>query len=185
LQHGMVYEAEPPYTVLQTHAVSRDEMQRFTRLARYWDLVANSGRFARTLPVLMQGTSPFWAFMAFSDWLWQTTGQTSGLTPEALVDALFDYLTPTLATACAALPPEGANSPWGGPAGNLIRECGHDVEQVRQTLLADYLASGARARPACLREVLPAQAAPLPRQKRALSERQDRHAPAHPTKITA
>jgi hypothetical protein len=174
-EHGMVYESEPPYTVLQTHAVTRADMQRFTRLARHWDLVANSGRFARTLAVLMQGSStslaapsgeaspfsspsPFWAFMAFSDWLWHTTGQTSGLTPEALVDALFDYLS---------------------------RERGHDVEQVRQTLLADYLASGARARPACLREVLPAQTAPMPRHKRALAERQDRHAPAHPTKITA
>jgi hypothetical protein len=94
--------------------------------------------------------------MAFSDWLWHTTGQTSGLTPEALVDALFDYLS---------------------------RERGHDVEQVRQTLLADYLASGARARPACLREVLPAQTAPMPRHKRALSERQDRHTPHHPTSV--
>jgi general secretion pathway protein H len=26
------------------------------------------------------------------------------------------YITPTLATACAALPPEGALAPWGGPA---------------------------------------------------------------------
>ncbi len=172
-EHGMVYEPEPPYTVLQTHAVTRSEMQRFTRLARYWDLVANSGRFARTLAVLMQGSStllaaplgqtspsslpsPFWSFMAFSDWLWQTTGQTSGLTPEALVDALFDYLS---------------------------RECGHDVEQVRQTLLADYLASGARARPACLRDVLPAQPAPMPRRQRTLSERQDRHAPHHPIPV--
>ncbi len=25
-------------------------------------------------------------------------------------------MTPTLATACAALPPEGACFPWGGPA---------------------------------------------------------------------
>jgi len=30
-------------------------------------------------------------------------------------------LTPTLATACAALPPGGANFPWGGPAGNCFR----------------------------------------------------------------
>ena len=83
---------------------------------------------------------------------------TSGLTPEVLVDALFDYLS---------------------------RECGHDVAQVRQTLLADYLASGARARPACLREVLPAQPAPMPRHKRALSERQDRHAAPTPAVIPA
>ena len=25
-------------------------------------------------------------------------------------------MTPTLVTACSALPPEGAQSPWGGPA---------------------------------------------------------------------
>ncbi len=30
-------------------------------------------------------------------------------------DGVFD-MAPTLATACAALPPEGANPPWGGPA---------------------------------------------------------------------
>ena len=30
-------------------------------------------------------------------------------------DGVFD-MAPTLATACAALPPEGANQPWGGPA---------------------------------------------------------------------
>ena len=158
-EHGMVYDPEPPYTVLQTHAVDRSEMQHFTRLARYWDLVANSGRFTRTLALLMQATpSPFWAFMAFSDGLWQTTGLTSGLTPEVLVDALFDHLSRTL---------------------------GHDVELTRQALLADYLASGARARPTCLREVLPAQTAPAPRHKRALAERQDRHASPHPTKISA
>jgi Protein of unknown function (DUF4080) len=182
VEHGMVYESEPPYTVLQTNAVSRAEMQRFTRLARYWDLVANSGRFARTLAVLMQGPpasspsalgevsallspSPFWTFMAFSDWLWQTTGQTSGLTPEALVDAMFDYLT------------QGLGAP-------RLDDAQYDAarsDTVRQTLLADYLASGARARPACLREVQPAQSAPMPRHKRALSERQDRHGAQTPT----
>ena len=186
LEHGMVYESEPPYTVLQTHAVSRDEMQRFTRLARYWDLVANSGRFARTLAVLMPGPpapspmplgeaspssspSPFWAFMAFSDWLWQTTGQTSGLTPEALVDALFDYLTQALAV----------------PRLDATQDDAAWRNTVRQTLLADYLASGSRARPACLREVLPAQTAPMPRHKRALSERQDRHGSQAPAVIPA
>jgi radical SAM superfamily enzyme YgiQ (UPF0313 family) len=153
MEYGMVYETEPPYTVLQTHDVSQAELERFTRLARYWDLVANSGRFTRALTLLMSQAlpSPFGAFMNFSDWLWQTTGQTSGLTPEVLVDALFDYLS---------------------------REKGLPVEPTRQVLLADYLASGARARPACLREVLPAHVIPVPRHKRTLSERQDRHVQA-------
>jgi hypothetical protein len=55
--------------------------------------VANSGRFARTLGALLAGASAFAAFLAWSDWLWQTTGKTHRLTPEDLVDALFDYLT--------------------------------------------------------------------------------------------
>jgi hypothetical protein len=29
-------------------------------------------------------------------------------------------MTPTLFTACNALPPGGANFPWGGPAENLM-----------------------------------------------------------------
>jgi aminoglycoside/choline kinase family phosphotransferase len=29
-------------------------------------------------------------------------------------------MAPTLATACAALPPEGADLPWGGPAANRV-----------------------------------------------------------------
>ena len=36
-------------------------------------------------------------------------------------------MTPTLVTSCAALAPEGANFPWGGPAGNcaptLVTAC--------------------------------------------------------------
>jgi radical SAM superfamily enzyme YgiQ (UPF0313 family) len=148
-EHGMVYDPEPPYTVRQTAAVDAATLQRFTRLARYWDLVANSGRFQQTLPLLLAGASPFWAFMHFADWLWASHGETSGLTPERLVDALFDYLT---------------------------GERGLDAQAVRQTLLADYLASGARARPQRLRDVLPAQGAPVPRSARALAERQARHA---------
>ena len=127
LAHGMLYDLLPPYTVRQTGVVSAQDMQRFTRLARYWDLVANSGRFGQTLRLLLLGASPFFAFMAFSDWLWQTTGKTSGWTPEDLVDSLFDYLT---------------------------RERQADPQATRKALLADYLQSGARASPKALQELL-------------------------------
>jgi general secretion pathway protein H len=33
-----------------------------------------------------------------------------------LISVVGSYITPTLATACAALPPMGALAPWGGPA---------------------------------------------------------------------
>ena len=153
---GMVYDAEPPYAVQQTSVLSRDQGQRFVRLARYWDLVANSGRFSRTLALLMQGASPFATFLAWSDWLWQRSGQTSGLSPEQLVDHLFDYLT--------------------GPGA----QPGQDLQAVRDTvlgvLLADYLASGARARPRALRPVLPAQGPPAARSGAGLVPRQQQHA---------
>jgi len=40
-------------------------------------------------------------------------------------------MAPTLATSCAALPPEGAQSPWGGPAvtdsfNKVIKDIRHD-----------------------------------------------------------
>ena len=153
---GMVYDTEPPYAVQQTSVLSRDQVQRFVRLARYWDLVANSGRFSRTLALLMQGASPFATFLAWSDWLWQRSGQTSGLSPEQLVDHLFDYLT--------------------GPGA----QPGQDLQAVRDTvlgvLLADYLASGARARPRALRPVLPAQGPPAARSGPGLVPRQQQHA---------
>ncbi|MBT9523188.1 MAG: DUF4080 domain-containing protein, partial [Dechloromonas sp.] len=146
--HGMIYDAEPPYTIRQTAVVDAPTVERFTRLARYWDLLANSGRFPQTLPILLAGPSPFNAFLAFADWLWQSTGQTSRLTPEMLVDSLFDYLTGVLRM---------------------------EKESVRQTLLADYQASGARANPACLQGLLKDREKPVPRVARALAQRQDRH----------
>jgi hypothetical protein len=148
--HAMVYETQPPYTVLQTATLDADTVQRLTRMARYWDLVANSGRFKATLPLLLQGPSAFAAFLDWSDWLWKTTATTQGLTPEDLVDALFVYLS-----THRRMP----------------------METVRSTLLSDYAASGARASPACLRAVLTRPPAPVQRENaRQLVQRQERHA---------
>lgn len=147
-QFGMLYDAQPPYTVQQTAAVDAAGVQSFTRLARYWDLLANSGRFKQTLPLLLAGPSAFAAFLALSDWLWQSTGKTSGLTPETLVDALFAYQTEVLGLA---------------------------AENVRPSLLADYLSSGARANPACLEGCLKGRDKPLARHEPALTQRQGRH----------
>jgi radical SAM superfamily enzyme YgiQ (UPF0313 family) len=67
--YQMVYDPYPPYTVLATDRIDFGTMQRLVRFARYWDLVANSGRFAHTIEVLL-GDSPFASFMAFSDWMY-------------------------------------------------------------------------------------------------------------------
>ena len=157
----MVYDDQPPYVVRQTKDLDALALQRFTRMAKYWDLVANSGRFKLSLPLLLKPAAPhnssFWSFMNFSDDLWQRTSKTYGLTPEALVDAVFLYLTEIL---------------------------GLPVETARASLLQDYVASGARARPNCLAHerlplggdisnAKPADAVVVSAQK--LRGRQDRH----------
>lgn len=145
---AMVYDPEPPYSILQNDAVDFATVQRMQRLARYWDLVANSGRFAQSLALLLAGASAFSAFGTFSDWLWQTTGKTHEFAHDKLVDLLFDHLTE-------------------------VRQL--DAELVRAALLADYLASGARARPRCLAQLLEGAQAASP-QAAPRAERQARHA---------
>ncbi|WP_341909660.1 DUF4080 domain-containing protein [Polaromonas sp. YR568] len=134
-EFAMVYDPQTPYTILQNSTVDFATMQRIQRFARYWDLVANSGRFAAALHLLLAPGSAFQNFLGFSDWLWRSTGKTHEFALEKLVDLLFEHLT-----AVRGLP----------------------AEDVRAALLADYVASGARARPACLAALLDANRATAP-----------------------
>ena len=149
--YGMVYDSTPPYAVQQTAAVDSAMVQRFIRFSRYWDSVANSGRFKQSLSLLLDineaAPSPFYAFLAFADWLWHRSGQTCGLSPESLVDALFNYLC--------------------GPRGM-------DAQCVRHVLLDDYVTSGAHGSPQALKGLLPRRNA-LANKDRALVQRQARH----------
>jgi radical SAM superfamily enzyme YgiQ (UPF0313 family) len=88
---GMVYDPYPPYTVLATDRIDFGTMQRLVRFARYWDLVANSGRFAHTVKVLL-ADSPFANFMAFSDWIYTKTDATHRIALERLAKLVQEYL---------------------------------------------------------------------------------------------
>jgi hypothetical protein len=150
---AMVYDPQTPYTILQNSTIDFATLQRIQRFARYWDMVANSGRFMRARTLLLEGTealpvAAFEAFLNFSDWLWATTGKTHEFAYEKLVDLLFAYLS---AERC--LPPA----------------------LVRDALLADYQASGARGKPACLADALQAIAQPLTPAGQARALRQGRH----------
>ncbi|MTV41438.1 B12-binding domain-containing radical SAM protein [Duganella radicis] len=90
-EYGMVYDPYAPYTILANKDIDFSTMQRLVRFARYWDLVANSGRFAHTLPVLL-GDAPFQRFMAFSDWLYANTDATHRIALERLVGMVARYL---------------------------------------------------------------------------------------------
>ena len=91
-EHGMVFDPHPPYTILANNTISFASMQRLVRFARYWDLVANSGRFAHTLPVIL-GETPFEHFMALSDWIYAKTDATHRIALEKLAALVAEWLS--------------------------------------------------------------------------------------------
>lgn len=118
IDFGLRFNPDPPYNILATDAIDFATMQRLVRFSRYWDIVANSGRYARTL-VLLLGDEPFARFLAFADWLYAKTGQTHALAQERLVHLLHEHL-------CEAR--------------------GIDPEQAGAALSADYHGTGGRSR---------------------------------------
>jgi radical SAM superfamily enzyme YgiQ (UPF0313 family) len=89
--HALRFNPDPPYNILATDVIDFAQMQRMSRFARYWDVVANSGRFPRTLALLLSA-APFAHFMAFSDWLYERTGQTHALAHDRMVLLLREHL---------------------------------------------------------------------------------------------
>ncbi|MEN8169319.1 MAG: DUF4080 domain-containing protein [Pseudomonadota bacterium] len=85
----------PPYNILSTSCIDFATMQRLTRFARYWDLIANSGRFNKTLPLLL-GTNPFNNFMALSDWLYTETDLTHRIQLQRLFKLVYQGATERL-----------------------------------------------------------------------------------------
>jgi radical SAM superfamily enzyme YgiQ (UPF0313 family) len=90
-EHGLVFDPYPPYTILATRLIDFPTMQRLVRFARYWDLVANSGRFAHTLAHIL-GESPFANFMAFADWIYAKTDATHRIALERLAKLVVQWL---------------------------------------------------------------------------------------------
>ncbi|MBU1190324.1 MAG: DUF4080 domain-containing protein [Gammaproteobacteria bacterium] len=90
-EYDLRFAPEPPYTILANSRIAFADMQRMTRFARYWDLVANSGRFTATLPLLL-GDDAFGNFLIFSDWLFATTTQTHRIALTRLFELLHQAL---------------------------------------------------------------------------------------------
>jgi hypothetical protein len=69
-------------------------MQRLRRFSRYWDLIANSGNFKSTTPLIWRdGRSPFRSFLALTDWLYAESNQTHNLALTRLAELIFRHLT--------------------------------------------------------------------------------------------
>jgi hypothetical protein len=115
--HAMRYSPDAPYVILATDALDFNAVQRIVRFARYWDLVGNSGRFHRALPLLL-AEAPFARFMQFTDWLYARTAKTHEFALEKLCGYLHDFMV----------------------------ETGADAATVAAAVVADYEASGAKGR---------------------------------------
>lgn len=89
--YELVFDPHPPYTILATNCIGFQTMQRLVRFARYWDLIANSGRFAHTLPLILSD-APFGNFMALSDWLYAKTDATHRIALERLAALVVEWL---------------------------------------------------------------------------------------------
>ncbi len=87
-QHEMRYMPHPPYTVLATDKLDFIALQRLNRFARYWDMIANSGRFTHSLPLLL-GNTPFNNFMQLSDWIFDQGKQTHKIALPRLFELVY------------------------------------------------------------------------------------------------
>ncbi|MBN2526655.1 MAG: DUF4080 domain-containing protein [Deltaproteobacteria bacterium] len=125
LESGMIYRETPPYDILQNAHISFMDMQRLKRFSRYFDIVVNNGNFKFTAPLIWKDRSPFYGFLAFSDWLFEQSERTAGIALDRLAEYLFDYLVTV----------------------QLM-----DSSHCANTLRDDYAANGRPRLPKCVRE---------------------------------
>jgi hypothetical protein len=145
----MIYNAHPPYEILQNKLIDFTAMQRLRRFAKYWDLVGNSGNFVETVQLIWRRESPFQNFLKFSDWLYARIGRTDSIALARLAELVFQFLTT-----------EQKQSP----------------AEVAQILARDWQRGGRTDPPEFLREFLPAtKTLTLVGKKRSLTKRQSRH----------
>jgi len=94
----LVFSETPPYTILTTKDIQFTDMQRVKRFARYWDMIANSGRFKYTLPLILGLENPeehysaFSRFMQLSDALYNTEGSTWKIALPRLYKLLYEVV---------------------------------------------------------------------------------------------
>jgi len=146
----MIYNAHPPYEILQNRLIDFAMMQRLRRFARYWDLVGNSGNFIATAPLIWSnGAPPFNNFLRFSDWLFAKINRTDSIALARLMELLFEFLT---------------------------RELALDAKPVAETFWHDCRRTGRRDAPNFLKEFLPEENWSVVREHdRSLPKRQSRH----------
>jgi len=165
----MVYNAHPPFEILQNKLIDFAAMQRLRRFARYWDLVGNSGNFVETAPLIWNvgqasslpktnheagkmpaPPSPFHAYLRWSDWLYARAKRTDSIALLRLMELLFEFLTAELRL---------------------------EPKRVAETLWRDYKRGGRHDKPGFMKDFLADEEPRFPPRKTdgALPRRQARH----------
>lgn len=147
----MVYSSAPPFEILSNRLLSFSDIHALRRVARFWDLIGNSGNFVATIRLLLDNTpSPFREFVLLSDWIFRHESRMQGIALIRLMEQVFAWGT--------------------GPRGLPER-------RVAEALWDDYLRIGRRDIPRFLRRFdLPRPPRPG-RTQTALPSRQQRHLP--------
>lgn len=95
IRHSQEFEYRfsqvPPYSILQNRDMPFTTVMEMERFAKFWDSVANSGRFKVILPIILE-KQPFKHFSALSQSLYQTFGRSYGIALDRLFRAVFDHL---------------------------------------------------------------------------------------------
>ncbi len=150
-RHGeafaMRFNPHAPYDVLSTDRIDFDAMQRLKRFARYWDMIANSGRFREAMPLIL-ADRPYDRFMRLTDWLFRSTGQVSRISLKRLFELLHDAMIETL-----EIP----------------------LQQALEALRMDFSRSGVKGLPAFLRSDGPVSKSLGKGEGRRMARRQQQH----------
>lgn len=121
-EHRLVFNPNPPFSIVSSDTVTYAAVQDMNRFARYWDLIGNSGRFKHCLPALLEQT-PFANFQILSRAIFERTAQTHKISLLRLYDLVFDIAVDIL-------------------------EC--DGSQFEALLRLDFEQSGLKSTPRCL-----------------------------------
>jgi radical SAM superfamily enzyme YgiQ (UPF0313 family) len=90
------YNPLPPYDILASNSLSFKDLLKIGRFARYWDLIANSGKMPKLKELILCSetphTSAFWRFMALSDALYDKLKLTHTINQDRLFQFVFEWL---------------------------------------------------------------------------------------------
>jgi len=125
VEHQLVFNPNPPFSILASDTVDYATVQEINRFARYWDLIANSGRFKSALGLLL-GDTPFNRFELIAKSLFTRTGQTHKISLLRLYDFVYEI---------------------------AIEDLDLTPEIIREALQKDFSMSGLKSTPKCLHAI--------------------------------